>query len=169
MRRWSIQHHRARPHRHARHRRGGGGARRRAGHDPRNAPRMKPPPVIMATASGSGGQQSADHAGRPDPLERPAGRGGARRDAGTGRPRSVADLACLRRRRGGAVFRLRRSATRSRPRFVLGEAGRRSRSAMRRQRCAPRRPGRSAPYRTPRHNHNAIELHAVTVGWEDGR
>ena len=42
-------------------------------------------------AEAAGGERPAGHAGRPDPLERPAGRGGAGRDAGTGRPRGVAD------------------------------------------------------------------------------
>ena len=45
-------------------------------------------------------------------------------------------------------------------------AAARSRSATPRRRSPRRRTSVDATYRTPRHNHNAIELHAVTVAWE---
>ena len=50
-------------------------------------------PLFMIVAEGGGRQRPADHAGRPHPLERPAGRAGARRDAGAGRSCRVADRA----------------------------------------------------------------------------
>ncbi len=47
-----------------------------------------------------------------------------------------------------------------------GRAAERSRSATPRRRWPPRRSRSTSTYRTPRHNHNAIELHAATVAWD---
>ena len=45
-------------------------------------------------------------------------------------------------------------------------ASRQGRSATPRPRWPPRRISVDLDYRTPRHNHNAIEPHAVTVAWD---
>ena len=130
----------------------------------RNAPRMKPTARCSLTApKAAGGDRPAGHAGRPRPLERPAGRGGAGRDAGAGRPRRVADPRHLRGRGGRHRRSTTAKATAHRARRVLGElAG--STSATPRRRWPRRRSQVDATYRTPRHNHNAIELHAATAG-----
>ena len=57
----------------------------------RNAPRMKPPPLFMTAPKAAGGDDLPVMQDDQHPLERPADRGGARRDAGAGRPRRVAD------------------------------------------------------------------------------
>ena len=67
------------------------------------------------------------------------------------RGRAGDDLASPRPRRKG-----------TKPGAVHGRAAARSRSAMPRRRWPRRRIKVDATYRTPRHNHNAIELHAAT-------
>ncbi len=117
-------------------------------------------------AEGSGSRRPADHAGRPGPLERPADRAGARGHAGAGGPRQVADPRDLRGRARGHVVRRR-------PRRGELERGRVRRAS--RWRCeigdaeaalaaAPHQV--DVTYHTPRHNHNAIELHAATLAWD---
>ena len=52
-----------------------------------NAPRLKPHAAVHEQAQGGRRRQRAGDAGRSHPLERPAGRAGAGRDPGAGRPR----------------------------------------------------------------------------------
>ena len=128
---------------------------------------MKPLPLFMSRAKAAGGddlpvmQDDRIH-WNGQPVARRAGR-----DAGAGRPRQVADP--------GRPTTPSRAVTRRsrRPRRKGTDAGHRSRAS----RCkleigdaeaalaAAPRPV-DATYRTPRHNHNAIELHAATLAWK---
>ncbi len=131
----------------------------------RNAPRMKPMPLFGSAPKASGGTELAGDAGPPHPLERRAGRRRARRDAGAGRPREVADRGPLPRRRVRHVVRRRRR--RRAPRPATSTASRStSRSATPTRRSRPRRIASTHVYSTPRYNHNAIELHAATLAWK---
>ena len=97
---------------------------------------MQPMPLFMTAAKGGRRRQPADHAGRPHPLERPAGRGRAGRDAGAGRSRQVADRAYATRPRPSAPRSTRPRRTGTEPGMFMGqplEAGdRRRRGGARR-------------------------------------
>ncbi len=71
----------------------------------RNAPPHEADAAVHDVGKGGRRRRPARDAGRPDPLERPADRGRARRDAGAGRPRQVADPRHLRDRGGGDRLR----------------------------------------------------------------
>ena len=131
-----------------------------------NAPRMKPTPMFMTDAEGGRRRRSADHAGRP-------------RSTGTAQPVAVvlaetqeqADHAAslvrvdLRAAAGRTSFDEAKADGAPRP-TACSASRPSSRSATPRRRWPRRRSASMHVYRTPRHNHNAIELHAVTVAWE---
>ena len=145
-----------------------GRARRRPGDDARErAADEGAADRVQGSRQGRGrhGRACGD-AGRPGSLERPAGRGRARRDAGAGGPRRDADPRSPTPPSPPASISRPPRPRRSRPENILGEpaaiavgdAG--SGAALRPA------TGSTQTYRTPRHNHCAIELHAVTVAWE---
>ena len=145
-------------------RRRGGRARRRRGDDP---PQRAPAPAdagLHVRAQGRRRRRPADHAGRPRPLERPADR---RRRSRKRRSRPTTPRPCCR----SATRRRRPPSTSTPPRPASGApacswARRSTRStATPRRRWPPPTPAVDSRYTTPRHNHNAIELHAVTVAW----
>ena len=103
----------------------------------RNAPRMKPPQAF-GEGDGVAGSNLPIMQDDSHPLERPAGRGGARRDAGAGRPRRA--LVAVTYDAGAGRHRLRGRARPSAhpPGTILGEPPG-SRSAMPRRRWPRRR------------------------------
>ena len=95
--------------------------------------------VFLTAAKAAGGDDLPDHAGRPHPLERPADRRGARRDAGAGRSRQVADPRDLRGRGGAHRVRARPRPRGTRAGHVHGRAAHR-----RSRRCGGGAGGRAA-------------------------
>jgi hypothetical protein len=155
-----LQPHRARPYNRLERRRGRSRAGVRLVMTYRNAPRMKAPSLMMSSPTAAG-QRPAGDAGRRDPLERPADRTRTGRNAGAGRLRGLADRGdlCLEPghhlvRRGEADAAAARNAC---------SASLRARDRRCRGRAAGAEVKVDVVYRTPRHNHNAIELHAATA------
>ena len=160
----ALQHDRSRSHHDARHERRRGRGRRRARHDPPQRPADAAAAAVPDRAEGGRGQRPARHAGRQHPLERRAGRGRPGRDAGAGRPRRLADQGRLRvlaaatpSRRPGRTHARPTASSASRSQVAIGDAE----AALE---DAPH--SVDLTYRTPRHNHNAIEPHAVTLAWD---
>ena len=86
-----------------------------------NAPAMKPMPIFVTATEGRRPRRPARHAGRSCPLERPADRGGARRDAGTGRPCAVADPRRPMKAESAVTAFAQAKANASEPGLFLGE------------------------------------------------
>ena len=161
-----ILDHRPRPDRRDRHRRGRGRAGRRAGDDLSQRPEAEATAAVHEPAQGRRPRRPADHAGRPHPLERPAGRPRAGRDAGAGRPRAEPDPRhlCKAEARVTSLAAAKAKGTRARP--LHGRAAEAGDRRRRGQRSPPRRTRSTSRYTTPRHNHSPIELHACTLAWE---
>ena len=119
---------------HARHERGRGRAGRGAGDDVPERPAPEAAVRVHVDAQGRRAQQSA----RSCRMRRSAGTAsrsrGARRDAGTGRPRQVADPRHLRDGAGGRLLRRGQDARPISPTACWASRPR-SRSATRRRRC----------------------------------
>ena len=132
-----------------------------------NAPRMNTPGVFGSSPTAGRPGGSADPSGRSRPLERPADRRRAGRDAGTGRSRGVAAARFTYEADPSTTTLAEAKADGIEQGLFMGqpllnEIG----NAEAALATAAHRIDNI--YRTPRHNHNPIEPHAATIAWVDG-